>query len=181
MSIEIRRPREADLDGLFHCLKSYHFHLLGTAGLSDPDFAEDAILSVRNAICHVDLAEKSWIAEQEQQVLGFCCWGWNDTAQKSAKTILMCVLPEAHSLGIGSLLQQRRLDEMYEEGAKEVHTWSDRPKSIQWYQQRFGFELIGYEPIYHCLHRFTLGERSILGIHRGFVEQNQLAHLRRAL
>lgn len=181
MSIEIRRPGEGDLDSLFSCLKTYHLHLLGTASVTDPDFPGDAILSVRNAFCYVNLAEKCWIAEQGQQVLGFCCWDWNDPAQKSAKTILISVLPEARSLGIGSLLQQRRMNEMYEAGAKEVHTWSDDPKSIQWYQQRFGYELIGYEPIYHCLHCFTLNERAVWGIHRGFVERNQLAHLRRAL
>lgn len=110
MSIKIIRPVQSDLESLFGCLKTYHFHLLGSAGVTDPDFPEDAVLSVRNAISHINLAEKCWVAEQEKQVLGFCCWDWFDPAQKSAKTVLMSVLPEARSAGIGSLLQQRRLD-----------------------------------------------------------------------
>ena len=181
MSVEIRPPGEADLDGLFRCLEAYRLHRLGGAGVTDTDFAADAILSVRNAICYIDLAEKCWVAEQDGQLLGFCCWGWRDRAQQSAKTILISVLPEVRSLGVGSLLQQKRMDEMREQGAHEVHTWSDDPRSIRWYQERFGYELIGYEPIYHCLHCFTLGDRSVWGIHRGFVERDQLAHLRRAL
>ncbi|HZP83501.1 MAG TPA: GNAT family N-acetyltransferase [Chthonomonadaceae bacterium] len=180
MSLTIRRPDESALPGLFRCLQTYRLHLLGQTEVADPDFAGDALLSVRNAICHVNLAEKCWVAEQEGQILGFCCWDWRDRAQQSAKTILISVLPEARSLGIGSLLQQRRMDEMHEQGAREVHTWSDDPKAIRWYQERFGYELIGYEPIHHCLHCFTLGARSVWGIHRGFVERDQLAHLRRA-
>jgi GNAT superfamily N-acetyltransferase len=179
MNIKIVRPMQSDLESLFRCLQTYRFHLLGEARVTDPDFPENAVLSVRNAICFVNLAEKCLVARQEKQVLGFCCWDWLDSDKQNAKTILISVLPEARSLGIGSLLQQRRMDEMRKAGAKEVHTWSDDPKSIQWYQQHFRYEVINYEPIYHCLHCFTLGKRSVWGIHRGFVERDQLAHLRR--
>ena len=181
MTIVIRRPVHADLVQLRTCLQTYHLHLLGQTDIVDRDFSEETILSVRNTICSVDLAEKCWIAMSEERVVGFCCWDWLARERQSAKTILISVLPEARSEGVGSLLQQKRLDEMQEQGAQEVHTWSDDPDSIRWYRERFGYELIGYEPIYHCLHRFSLGEHTFWGIHRGFPERSELAHLRRAL
>lgn len=177
MDIEVRRADESLRDGIFDCLRAYRFHLLGEEMRADPDFPEEAILSVRNAICSINLEEKCWVATRGTKVLGFCCWDWRDVALRSAKTVLITVVPEARSLGIGSLLQRRRLEEMGEQGAVDVHTWSDDPKAIRWYQERFGYQLLGYEPIYHCLHRFTLGQQTFWGIHRGFVESEQLAHL----
>ncbi|MCG8350423.1 MAG: GNAT family N-acetyltransferase [Chloroflexales bacterium] len=177
MNIEIKRPDESYFSAIFHCLGSYRFHVFGANDTVDPDFPQDAILSVRNAICHVNLREKCWIAEQDGNVLGFCCWDWQNRDHLLAKTVLISVLTEARSLGVGFLLQRQRLDEMREHGAREVHTWSDDPKAIRWYKIRFGYKLIDYEPIYHCIHYFSLGERAFWGIHRGFVENNQLAHL----
>lgn len=179
--MELRAPTEQDIPGIFRCLASYRLHPLGGSDTVDPDFAPDVILSVRNSICDVNLEEKCWVAEGEGRLLGFCCWDWQDEREGIAKTVLITVVPEARSTGVGYLLQLRRLDEMREEGAREVHTWSDDPKSIRWYQERFGYENLGYEPIFHCLHRFRFGDRDFWGIHRGFVDRDQLAHLRLVL
>ena len=145
--------------------------------VADPEFPADAVLQVRNAISHFDLRERCWLAEREGSVLGFCSWDWLDREKGSAKTLLIVVLPAARSLGVGSLLQRRRMLEMRAEGAREVHTWSDDPKAIAWYKERFGYVEMGREPLLHCLHHFRWDERSTWGIHRGFREQEQLAHL----
>lgn len=115
---------------------------------------------------------------RDDQLLGFCCWDWQEETSQVAKTVLITVVPEARSSGVGAMLQNRRLDEMRELGAREVHTYSDDPKAIRWYQERFGYRVIGYEPIYHCLHRFRFGDATYWGIHRGFPDRTELAHLR---
>lgn len=181
VDIELRRPDESHVSAILRCLGAYHFHVFGDTDSADPDFPQDAILSLRNGICHVDLQQRCWIAEHDGSVVGFCCWAWQDQNQRSAKTVLISVLPEARSLGVGPLLQQQRLDEMREQGAREVHTWSDDPKAIRWYQMRFGYQLVNHEPIHHCIHCFSFGKQGYWGIHRGFVENDQLAHLVLAL
>jgi GNAT superfamily N-acetyltransferase len=175
--IVIQRPTAAHLAGIRVCLAAYRFHCFGEGDVADPDFPADAILTVRNAIHTVDLADRAWVVLRDGEVLGFCCWDWLDRAAGSAKTVLISVLPAARSLGVGSRLQQRRMDEMRAAGAREIHTWSDEAGAIRWYQERFGYRLEGYEPIHHAVHRFILGGETFWGIHRGFRESSQLAHL----
>lgn len=176
MTIVVRRVSAGDVDGVLECLRSYGFHLLGGRH-ADPEYPADAVLQVRNAVSHFDLSRHCWVAEGSGGILGFCSWEWLDRSRRQAKTLLITVLPSARSLGVGSLLQERRMSEMREEGAREVHTWSDDPRAIRWYQERFGYVEIGREPLLHCLHRFTWGDRVEWGIHRGFRTSADLAHL----
>ena len=177
----MRKPNPDDWEAVFVCLAAYNLHRLADVACADPDFSYDAILSMRNSVCHIDLAEKCWVATADDQVVGFCCWDWIDREGSIAKTVLISVARSARSLGVGALLQQRRLDEMVDEGAR-VHTWSDDPRAIDWYQKRFGYDLLGHEPTRHCLHRFHLGEhKETWALHRGLTERDTLAHLRLSL
>ena len=176
--IEVARPEPHDLPGIVCCLADYRFHVFGTSAVADPDFSSDDVLQVRNRICSIDLREKSWVARCGERVLGFCCWGWKDRAAGTAGTLLISVLEKARSLGVGSLLQDRRLCEMVDCGAREVHTLSDHPDAIRWYQERYGYDLVEYEPIHHCIHAFRLDGHTFWGVHRGHVGRDQLAHLR---
>lgn len=178
-SIAIRRPRSTDLSGIFHCLQAYNVQILrGDVRCADDDFEADHIMTVRNAISHIDLSDKCWIADDGDGILGFCCWDWRDAAKRSAKTVLISVLDNARTRGVGKLLQQRRQDEMRERNAIDVHTWSDDPRAVKWYQRTFGYQLLGHEPIRHSLHRFHFdGKGEVWAIHRGFIEQDKLAHL----
>jgi ribosomal protein S18 acetylase RimI-like enzyme len=175
----IRRPKTEDIREIFECLAAYNVHLLDEGSRADSNFSDDAIISVRNSISHINLLDKCWVALDGDQVVGFCSWAWLDEAAGIAKTVLISALPHARRRGVGKSLQQKRQDEMRECGAREVHTWSDDPAAISWYQKLFGYQTIGYEPILHCLHRFHFnGANSVWAIHRGFVEREQLAHLR---
>lgn len=177
--IIVRPPRPEDIGGIFACLAVYNVHVLDEDSRADRNFSEDAIISVRNSVSHINLFDKCWVAVDDDQILGFCCWAWRDEAAGVAKTVLISALPHARRLGVGKLLQRKRQDEMRERGAREVHTWSDDPTAISWYQKIFGYEIVGHDPILHCLHRFHFdGANSIWAIHRGFVEREQLAHLR---
>ena len=177
MSITVRPPMERDMDGIFACLRDYKLHLLGAGPVADPDFPEDVILSVRNEISHIDLASRSFVAVLDDEVLGFCCWAWSDEAAHHAKTVLISVRESARGLGVGSLLQQARMEEMWTEGVEAIHTWSDDPRSIAWYERHFGYRVVAREPIRHSLHRFHWGERSWWALHRGFPERDELAHM----
>jgi GNAT superfamily N-acetyltransferase len=176
--IIVRAPSSEDIRGIFECLAAYNVYLLDDNSRADRDFTQDAIIHVRNSISHINLLDKCWVAVEDNLVLGFCCWAWLDEPAGVAKTVLISTLPSGRGLGVGKLLQRRRQDEMCERGAREVHTWSDDPAAISWYQKIFGYQIVGYEPILHCLHRFHFnGANSIWALHRGFVEREQLAHL----
>jgi ribosomal protein S18 acetylase RimI-like enzyme len=181
-SITIRKPEYSDLGRIFQCLRFYNLHVLwGDREHADSDFTGDHILTVRNAISHIDLADKCWVADNGEDILGFCCWDWRDRSLKSAKTVLIAVTDTGRTRNIGRLLQKRRQEDMRERGAIDVHTWSDDPRAVLWYQRTFGYEVMGREPIRHALHRFHYsGEGEVWAIHRGFRENDSLTHLRLA-
>jgi GNAT superfamily N-acetyltransferase len=172
----IVRPSAALVPAMFACLADYRVHRLGDSPRLDPDFDHGAILAVRNAIARVDLAEKCWIAVAGRDVLGFCCWDWLDAARGQAKTVLLAVRRDSRRLGVGSLLQQRRIEEMLSAGAREVHTWSDDAQAVEWYLRR-GYDRLGEEPLCHCLHLFTLGREAWWAVHRGHETSRHLTHL----
>src|SRR5262249_43165893 len=69
--------------------------------------------------------------------------GYKVLSQTRAKTTLLAVLPEYSSLGIGAALQRKRLEAMHRIGVKKVVTNADRPATIRWYQEHFGYEAVG--------------------------------------
>lgn len=180
--ISIRRPDYSDLGGIFHCLRHYNLHVLwGDKERADSDFDADHIMTVRNSVSHVNLADKCWIADDGDDILGFCCWDWRDEPARSAKTVLISVTDVGRRRAVGKLLQQRRQEEMRERGAMDLHTWSDDPRAVKWYQRTFGYEVVGTEPIRHSLHRFHYdGQGEVWAMHRGFKEYDTLTHLRLA-
>jgi N-acetylglutamate synthase-like GNAT family acetyltransferase len=178
--ITIRKPDYADLGGIFHCLRFYNLHVLwGDKERIDHDFDDEHIMTVRNSISHINLADKCWIADDGDEVLGFCCWDWRDEESGSAKTVLISVTDAGKTRAVGKMLQQRRQDDMRDRGARELHTWSDDPRAVKWYQRAFGYEIMGQEPIRHSLHRFHFdGEGEVWAMHRGFKQYDMLTHLR---
>lgn len=176
-SLAVAPPSRQELEAVFAVLGSYHLHLLGDASLADPDFPADALLRLRNGIITVDLEREALVARREERVLGVSCWTWLDEAAAAAKTVLIAVTPEARGLGVGAALQAARMRAMWDAGAETIHTWSDDPAAIAWYERHFGYERAGEEPIRHALHRFRWGRESWWGIHRGFPERTTLTHL----
>lgn len=175
--LAIRRPGLADMPAIFAVLSEYRVHLLGADALADPDFPDDALLSLRNAIIDVDLAARALVAEHHGAVAGFCCWSWLDEPAGDAKTVLISVLRSRRGAGIGAALQRARMDAMWAAGARAIHTWSDDPSAIAWYQRHFGYVSLGEEPIRHALHRFHLGAHTWWAVHRGFPDRASLTHL----
>lgn len=175
--IEIRIPLEQDLDGLFECLRGYHLHLLGDGPLADPDYPETGLLTVRNRIGEIPLETRSLVAVDSGEVLGFCCWDWYNRDELAAKTVIITVARSARERGVGSLLQNARMQRMWDEGALSIHTWSADPASIAWYERHFGYRRVGREPIRHSLHRFRWRDRTWWALHRGTLGEDTLEHL----
>jgi N-acetylglutamate synthase-like GNAT family acetyltransferase len=179
LSVTIRKAAYADLSAIFRCLRFYNVHVLwGNKEFADTNFSEDHLLTVRNTISHIDLSSKCWVADDGDDIQGFCCWDWRDESKLSAKTVLISATDVGRSRGVGKLLQHQRQQEMREHGANEVHTWSDDPRAVNWYQRTFGYQIVGYEPIRHTLHRFHFKEQGdVWALHRGFQQHDTLTHL----
>lgn len=175
--LTIRAPALADLPAVFAVLAEYRVHVLGAEPLADADFPAEALLSLRNTIVDVDLERRALVAEHHGAVAGFCCWSWLDEAACDAKTVLISVLQSHRGAGVGAALQQARMDAMWAAGARRIHTWSDDPSAIAWYQRHFGYVALEDEPIRHALHRFHLGAHTWWAVHRGFPNRASLTHL----
>lgn len=174
---DIRPPASSEMPDVFGVLAEYRVQRLGTAALADTDFPSDAILSLRNAIVDVDLGARALVALELGSVVGFCCWDWLDEASRAAKTVLICVRRACRGTGTGARLQRARMTAMWEAGAQSIHTWSDDPAAIAWYERHFGYTRMGEEPIRHALHRFHLGDKTWWALHRGFPDRATLTHL----
>lgn len=169
------------MPAVLEVLAEYRVHPLGGAVLADPDMPADGLLSLRNAIVEVELGSRALVADLGGALVGFACWGWHDRPAAAARTILITVRGRARGAGVGTALQRARMEEMRSAGARSVHTWSDDPAAVAWYERNFGYRRIAEEPVRHALHRFQLGERSWWAVHRGFPGHATLAHLIAAL
>jgi len=102
----------------------------------------------------IDVA-KSFVAALDDKVVGIC--SWIDLGDHRAETASMAVAPEVRGTGIGTLLQQARLEEMRTCHVRQVRTETDRPETIRWLVEKFGFRIVGKNPKKHS---FSLNEVS---------------------
>lgn len=75
--------------------------------------------------------------------------GYKVLSATQAKTTLLAVLPEVRRLGIGRMLQERRMDALCALGIQTLSTNSDRPETIAWYEKHFGYVRVGALPKLH--------------------------------
>ena len=85
--------------------------------------------------------ERFFIARVDGKVVGAA--GYEILSQELGKTTLLGVLPKFNRMGIGTQLQHTRCAAMYRLGVKRVITNADLPKTIAWYQKRFGYKVVG--------------------------------------
>jgi ribosomal-protein-alanine N-acetyltransferase len=60
-----------------------------------------------------------------------------------AKTELMVVDTACRGLGVGLMLQTRRMEDMLANGIETVTTNADLPATISWYKKHFGYKEVG--------------------------------------
>ncbi|MBN1363219.1 MAG: GNAT family N-acetyltransferase [Syntrophaceae bacterium] len=81
------------------------------------------------------------VAEQKGQLLGAA--GYTFLSDDVGKTTLMAVRPECTRMGVGKILQTRRMQILRSLGCSKIITNADRPETIAWYKQHFGYREIG--------------------------------------
>jgi N-acetylglutamate synthase-like GNAT family acetyltransferase len=73
----------------------------------------------------------------------------------TAETASLAVDPAFKGQGIGKKLQLARLEEMKSRGIRKVRTETDRPETIRWYIEKFGYHITGTNP---KKHNFSLND-----------------------
>ena len=89
-----------------------------------------------------------FVAESDGRIVGACSYIVHSA--ELAETASLAVDPSFKGGGVGHLLQQARLDEMRKRGIETVRTETDRPETIRWYVERFGYRIVGTNPKKHA-------------------------------
>ena len=91
-----------------------------------------------------------------------CASGYKMISPIKGKTTLLGVDPTINGKGIGRKLQLARMRAMYEQGAETLITNADRPRTISWYKELFGYEEIGFLPKVHSFGDDSVSEWTTL-------------------
>jgi len=135
-AVRIRKMREDDLPECMAILAAWNMApRLPTEDTPDP---ERTGIEVANG----------FVAEAGGRIVGTCSYIVHSA--DLAETASLAVDPACKGGGVGHLLQQARLDEMRERGIKTVRTETDRPETIRWYVEHFGYRVVGTNPKKHA-------------------------------
>lgn len=88
-----------------------------------------------------------FVARVDAQIVG--AGGYKLLSGRRGKTTLMAVVPEFAGSGIGRALQNARLQAMASAGVTTVTTNADRPASIRWYKEHYGYKEVGTQKKLH--------------------------------
>ncbi len=90
---------------------------------------------------------RSFVAMAGSALVGVASWILH--ADGLGETASLAVAPAWLGRGVGSRLQAARLLDMQRRGVRRVRTEADRPDTIRWCQESFGFEVVGKNPKKH--------------------------------
>lgn len=93
------------------------------------------------------IQEHTFVALENGKIVGVA--SYLILSEEEAETASLAVDPSCKGKGIGYLLQMARLKEMKQRGFTRVHTETDRPETIQWYVEKFGYKIVGTNPKKH--------------------------------
>ena len=122
-TVELRSARPGDATAILDVMRTANMHRVDSPEM--PAFE----------------IERFFVASEGDRIVGAA--GWQSLEGDRAKTTLLAVVPEADGRGIGSLLQQARMDAMRAAGKRVVTTNADRPETIAWYRRHFGYRVVG--------------------------------------
>ncbi len=143
--VEIRPMRPGDIPAAMRILAQWNM-----APDSDRENAERSEIVVENA----------FVAVVDGEIVGTA--GWFALSDEVAETASLAVDPAYRGLGIGYRLQSARLDAMRERGFERVRTETDRPATIRWYIEKFGYRKIGTNPKKHAFSLPDVDEWTVL-------------------
>ena len=111
------------------------------------------------------VVENAFVAEDGQAIVGTA--GWFAIGDGVAETASMAVDPRYQGLGVGYRLQAARLDAMRRRGFRRVRTEADRPATIRWYIDKFGYRIVGKNPKKHAFSLPDVEEWTVLELDLG--------------
>ena len=132
MDILIRKMETSDLDDCLALLSKWNM-----APRTDLEDAERSCIEVDHAFVALD--GETLVGTASYLIL-------NET---TAETASLAVDPVYKGLGIGYRLQMARIEEMKSRGFKTLRTETDRPETIHWYIEKFGYRKVGENPKKH--------------------------------
>lgn len=145
ITVRIRKMREGDIPAAMDILDGYDM-----APTTDQEDAERSEIRVEN----------SFVAEAGDDIVGTASYiVHSDTL---AETASMAVHPDYRGEGLGYRLQTARLEEMRSRGIESVRTETDRPGTIEWYIEHFGYERVGTNPKKHDFSLSGVDEWTVL-------------------
>ncbi|MFA5322531.1 MAG: GNAT family N-acetyltransferase [Smithella sp.] len=128
-SYRIRFARPEDIPCIIELMRPYNMHHIPSPEMGSLDYK-----------CFI-------VAEQNGQLIGAA--GYTFLADDVGKTTLMAVRPDCARMGLGRKLQTRRMQFLRSLGCVKIITNADRPETIAWYKQYFGYREIGKLPKIH--------------------------------
>ncbi|MBK8121226.1 MAG: GNAT family N-acetyltransferase [Sulfuritalea sp.] len=134
--VRIRKMRDEDLPACMAILESWNMAPRPPSG--DTPKPERTGIDVANG----------FVAEVDGRIVGTC--GYIVHSPECAETASLAVDRSFKGGGVGFLLQSARLDEMRRRGIRRVRTETDRPETIRWYVERFGYRIVGTTPKKHA-------------------------------
>lgn len=104
--------------------------------------------------------ERSFVAVRNGTILGTA--SYIPLGPGEAETASLAVDPAARGLGLGYRLQAARLEAMWKNGVTRVRTETDRPETVRWYIEKFGYVQTGTNPKKHTFSLPDVDEWAVL-------------------
>jgi len=123
LTVSVDRPGPADWDDILAILRAANFHRLGGVEMRDFPLAD------------------CFVARAQGRVVGVAGYELLDPA--TAKTSLLAVDPAWRGRGVGTRLQQARIDYLRGRGVRRLYTNCDDERVIAWNRREFGFRTTG--------------------------------------
>lgn len=122
-SIIIEKARETDRQAILDVMRPWNMHHVPSVEMEEMDLTT------------------YFVARKDGKIIGAA--GYAILSQTIGKTTLLGVLPEYQGSGTGKRLQNKRLEAMHRLGVKTVITNTDRPATIKWLKESYGFRETG--------------------------------------
>ena len=123
MSLVIEKALPEDRPRIFELLEQANMHHIPSSEMPDVTW------------------DNYFVARLDDEVVGFS--GYKILSATEAKTELMAVDTRCRGMGIGFILQERRMQDMVRRGIQTLITNADLPPTIAFYKKHFGYREVG--------------------------------------